>query len=281
MKKHLVILVLLCSFSLMKAQTPFYVAFVEDTIVLSVSNPVGSIQWQVTADTNTTWTDIPGAIYNNFNYRITAIGTGFKFFRAAMANPSVCPFTNYYSSTIKCRIVSIVSQIHLGDFYAGGYVFYINGNSGLVSARQDQSISAQWGCEGDIIAGADAITVGTGAQNTIDILNGCSTTGIAAEICGNLTQGNYSDWFLPSKDELYLMYAELKSNGIGNFSGDYYWSSSEYSATQACRMGFNSGLSLTFRLVSTMENLQNISTILECHWTLYMVKPMQVVLFFT
>ena len=63
------------------------------------------------------------------------------------------------------------------------------------------------GCFGTNISGADGTAIGTGAQNTIDIVNAnCSPymsgNSIAANICDTLTLGGYSDWFLPSKDEL-------------------------------------------------------------------------------
>jgi hypothetical protein len=123
----------------------------------------------------------------------------------------------------------------IGDFYGGGVVFYLDGNGGgLIAAPTDQT-SSPWGCEGTPISGADGTATGTGAQNTIDIESGCTTTGTAADICANLTLGGYTDWFLPSKDELYLMYTNRTTinntstaNGGSNLLDTRYWSSSEF-----------------------------------------------------
>lgn len=38
---------------------------------------------------------------------------------------------------------------------------------------------------------------------------------------------NYTDWFLPSSDELQLMNSQLYMHGVGGFSASGYWSSSE------------------------------------------------------
>jgi hypothetical protein len=83
--------------------------------------------------------------------------------------------------------------------------------------------------------------VGTGEQNTIDIEAGCTTPGTAADICANLSLGGYSDWFLPSKDELDLMYENLKVFGVGGFAVTFYWSSSEDSAFSAWAQYFGNG----------------------------------------
>jgi len=130
---------------------------------------------------------------------------------------------------------------------AGGLIFYVkeggysDGWMYLEAAPSDQSTGAEWGCYGTLIPGADGTAVGTGKQNTIDIEAGCATAGTAADICANLSLGGYSDWFLPSKDELNLMYTNLKVAGVGGFADDYYWSSSENDAFRAWIQNFFNG----------------------------------------
>jgi len=100
---------------------------------------------------------------------------------------------------------------------------------GLIVAPSDQSDSAQWGCYGTLISGADEdniLAIGTGAQNTINIEVGCTTPGTAADICANLTLGGYSDWFLPSAYELIRLQQRQLIGDITGFEG-IYWSSSQ------------------------------------------------------
>jgi hypothetical protein len=101
--------------------------------------------------------------------------------------------------------------------------------------------------------GADGIGIGTGAQNTIDIVNAnCSPYNsgnpIAANICDTLTLGGYSDWFLPSKDELNAMYSNIGQGNVlglgtnvGGFPYTNYWNSSEYNNTRVGIQRFGEG----------------------------------------
>jgi len=142
-----------------------------------------------------------------------------------------------------------VSFYPIGHDYLGGKIGYIlqpgdpgyiaGQYHGLISAVSDQSTGAAWGCYGTNITGAEGIVLGTGNQNTIDIVTECSTGGIAARICDDLELEGYSDWYLPSKDELNMLY--LNKVAIGGFENSYYWSSSEIDSYGAWRQLFTNG----------------------------------------
>ncbi len=144
---------------------------------------------------------------------------------------------NYYNGTEWKNLdeTSAASILAIGDAYQGGKIAYIlqlgdpgyiaGQTHGLIAAASDQSAGAEWGCYGSLIPGADGIALGTGNQNTIDIMAGCATAGIAARLCGDLVLGAFSDWYLPSKDELNKLY--INRVAVGSFSSNFYWSSSE------------------------------------------------------
>jgi hypothetical protein len=128
-------------------------------------------------------------------------------------------------------------KLSLGDFHQGGVIFYLDntGEHGLICAIADQSFEAEWGCPNLGINGADGEEIGTGAQNTIDILDHCDEDGIAADLCDKYESGGFSDWFLPSIDELSLI--ELNkdiideaalANGGNELEDTEYWSSTEF-----------------------------------------------------
>ena len=61
----------------------------------------------------------------------------------------------------------------------------------------------------------------------------------AKKICKEHRGGGYSDWHLPSKDELNKLF--LKKNKIGGFSNNYYWSSTELNNYNAWGQNFYNG----------------------------------------
>jgi hypothetical protein len=143
-----------------------------------------------------------------------------------------------------------IASVQIGDYRDGGIVFWVDttGQHGLICDIQDLG-TAEWGCYGTVIVGANGTAIGTGQQNTNDILVGCNqSSGIAAEICNNSIAQGFSDWFLPSKDELSQMYqnkaiieASAISNGGSAFATYYYWSSSEFDFYNAWEQYFSDG----------------------------------------
>lgn len=129
---------------------------------------------------------------------------------------------------------------------AGGWIFYDKGSTRdgwryLEAAPVNQSAEAEWGCYEKSIPGASGTLIGTGKTNTAAIIENCGKAGIAAKIAVAYRGGGKSDWFLPSKDELDLMYTNLKLHGIGAFGDARYWSSSEADATIAWFQYFGGG----------------------------------------
>lgn len=83
---------------------------------------------------------------------------------------------------------------------------------------------------------------GTGETNTAAILAVYSSATYkytASAMCANFRGGGYSDWYLPSSDELNKLY--LNKSAVGGFVNDYYWSSSEDDDDSAWSQGFNNG----------------------------------------
>lgn len=133
---------------------------------------------------------------------------------------------------------------------AGGFIFYENPNyvadgwRHLEAAPFDQSAGAKWGCFRRAIAGARGTAVGDGRQNTIDMVAACTEPGSAADLCANLSVNGVRGWFLPSRDELALMYRHLKAAGLGDFRDGgvadnfTYWTSSQQTADMAAHIDF-------------------------------------------
>jgi len=125
----------------------------------------------------------------------------------------------------------------LGQEHAGGIIFYLGGKEhilkseytqqdGLVCSLLPQTRNVTWVKPKTLFLDAKRIdiktgtAVGTGRANTAAIIAAQGRGSYAAQVCDDLVSGSFDDWFLPSKDELDLMYKNLKKAGIGGF-GEY------------------------------------------------------------
>jgi hypothetical protein len=154
----------------------------------------------------------------------------------------------YDGSYWKNMVGLLVSPLNVGDTYGGGKVFYIFGPSdngyikgqthGLIAATEDQTTDAGVKWFPDKFYGATGTYIGLGLPNTLAIITSAIVTGttnmssFAAGLANSYRGGENIDWFLPSKDELNLLYQAREK--IGGFATNQtpgaspaYWSSTQ------------------------------------------------------
>ena len=182
------------------------------------------------------WNNFQNPTINNFK-AVSGSGTG-SF--TALLNGLYPNYTYYvrayainakgteYGPELSFKTLAGSSGVAIGQFYAGGLIFYLDesGDHGMVCTLSELG-TPFWGCQGVYMG--TLMNVGSGAANTAVILANCSEEGIAARLCDTLQMNGYTDWFLPSIDELGLMYNNLHLASLGNFLNANYWSSSENS----------------------------------------------------
>ncbi|MBC7615680.1 MAG: DUF1566 domain-containing protein, partial [Pedobacter sp.] len=181
-----------------------------------------------------------GTVYSSgtttsFPIDITAptVGGDYKFEVTPSCGSTTCKPCGFTFMAAPC--------FKIGDKYEGGIIFYIDESCehGLIAATDDQSpakalFNTNWTFSNG--ASMTSTDVGTGNGNTSVVYN-VDLLGLypfiwtfsiysAPQVCRDLVLNGYSDWYLPSKDELNLMYQQR--NVIGSFSTGEYWSSSFY-----------------------------------------------------
>ena len=138
--------------------------------------------------------------------------------------------------------VSPKSLKAIGSVYQGGKIYYLDPSGYGLIAGVDQGYSI-YGCGGTKLNSSSA---SNGSLNTQVIVNGC-TGSSAAGICSSLSLNGYSDWYLPSKDELYLLTSMRTALGLN--SNDSWWSSTEVDKDFAWYLSPGSGTNM-------MQNLK-------------------------
>lgn len=146
--------------------------------------------------------------------------------------------------------ITSTSNLTIGDNYGGGKVAYIlqSGDPGyindgvrrgLIAATTNQSTGIYWHATYDGLTGASGTALGTGNTNTNAIVALYGTESNAGRLCYDLSLNTYTDWYLPSMDELNKLY--LNRVVIGGFAAHSYWSSSEYDVNGALIQYFGDG----------------------------------------
>ena len=127
---------------------------------------------------------------------------------------------------------------------AGGIIFYdkmsnSNGWRYLEAAPQNSEFVSEWGAFNYDVLDTQ-LAIGSGKSNTqliVNFLNSIKEKKGAALRCNELIISGFSDWFLPSSDELFLMHSNIFNTG--NFQNAWYWSSSQYFSMTAWNQNFN------------------------------------------
>lgn len=144
---------------------------------------------------------------------------------------------------------------------AGGIVFYDKGSYSegwrYAEAAQTDLASFEWGCANSAITNPQSAAIGKGFFNSGAVLNfhdGLINFYTNPIVCSNLNNGTvvakealgyelngYKGWFLPSENELALLYTNLHQQSLGNFTNAIYWSSTENDATTVKTIDFANG----------------------------------------
>ena len=222
-------------------------------------------------------TSTAAVVYNNSGTFQAGLGmtgatvsSGSGTFTVTFTSP-VALSTNVFKVTIESAVPS-VTFYNLGDTGpGGGKIFYYsaagfncgptlaatcnyleaapslwNGGAGDPVAKWANNTSQVVGTYGGSTETATAIAIGSGYRNTLAIIRaGNSDIGVAAALADShtVTVGGvtFTDWYLPSLNELIEMYGERSRIGGFATSSEFYWTSTEVVFDQARRVFFGNG----------------------------------------
>jgi len=213
------------------------------------------ICWSTTATptiSNSKTTD--GTTSGTFTSSINGLTVGTIYYVRAYATNAIGTSYGATQSFTTLGTFSVLPSI--GSSYGGGIVAYIyqNGDPGytssnipvLISSNSNQGVS-RWFNGSSITTGATSAALGSGFANTNTIIavQGAVASSYAAGIARAYTDGTYTDWYLPSQEELNKLY--INRSAIGGFDGtmNYFWSSTESSSSTAKMQNYLSSGAIT------------------------------------
>ena len=217
---------------------PGATAYTGVTVTYTTQSGKLSYVWTFPGTVTTDYTIISGGTSTDYSVTLKYVSTGFKTVRINYTDNG-CAAAGAKSSDL-----TTISDLTVGTAFQGGKVAYILGSGdpdyvagekhGLIAATADQSTGIEWITGGSTQTtwnGNTSSALGTGQANTNFMKAQTGYTGGAAQVCDDYTNaetgtGVYTDWYLPSENELAKLCAAY--NWIGGFTANKYWCSSEY-----------------------------------------------------
>jgi hypothetical protein len=149
---------------------------------------------------------------------------------------------------------------YIGEQFGGGVIFHLWKDNagvehGLIVDKTDLSTAQVWSNIDQTLIGPSAQSSWDGLSNSNAIVGQAGHISSAAALCLNTTNGGQSDWYLPSIDELSLLWhsrfnvnkslSTIGGASVLPISADY-WSSTEDGNFNAWSFSFGDGLAINF-----------------------------------
>ena len=197
--------------------------------------------WSTSANPTTsssTTNDGSGNFTGTYSHTLTGLTTGTTYYVRAYA-------TNNMGTVYGNQYILVAG---LGASYQGGLIGYflqpadagydVNTPHGLIVSTVDINTNVKWSNTYSN-TGATSSAIGAGQANSSDIVTNQGTGTYAARLCTTYGGGGYSDWYLPSLNELNQLYLNRSLLGISTFN---YWSSTEFNIDYAWVEYFSNGV---------------------------------------
>jgi hypothetical protein len=202
-------------------------------------------QWQISTS-NTFGTTVVDEVVsgNSVTYTVTTQLLNQNYYWRVRYQDSDGIFSQYSTPTIFDTDGPDPPPTTLGDAYQGGYYTGVIDIGGgvcyylIVAPNATGCACCQWKTTRTATSGTGSCV--NGYTNTRSPME--NATHPAGNWTATRTIGGFSDWYLPARDELNIMYTNKGSMPAGEgFAAASYWSSTENNATGACSQSFSNG----------------------------------------
>ena len=190
--------------------------------VTNGSDTHASTDWEIWTGAGRTGTRVWSSLANTTNKTSITVPSGSlavstTYYIAVRYNGTTYGSSGYASSsftTASAFLPTVFGQAWGGGYYAGVIKVGTTRYALIVAPKSTQTTGIAFKTTAD--ATANTQSVNDGWTNTNSMNNASHP---AAQYCRNMTAGGYTDWYLPSRDELELCYRNLKPTTSNNATG--------------------------------------------------------------